>query len=161
MDYYDLRQVALVGATAYVAYALYQRRTRSSVKDIPGPPNPSWIHGKVVTLSLCPSYLAQSRRTLLVLGDSRCKCPRKAHPREIWKCGSLEWTVWGILPVISDPRNADRIFVQEDRLWVADPKAINHILRNSCTVYRKPTKEREFIAMVLDRGLSWADGNVV
>ena len=57
MDYYDLRQVALVGLVAYVVYALYQRRTRSSVKDIPGPPNPSWIHGKVGSRVSSPSLL--------------------------------------------------------------------------------------------------------
>ena len=52
-------------------------------------------------------------------------------------------------------------FMQEDRLWVADPKAINHILKNSCTVYRKPDSIRELSAMILDRGLAWAEGSVV
>jgi len=47
---------------------------------------------------------------------------------------------------------------QEERLWIADPKAINHILRNSGTVYRKGDSMRELTALVLDRGLSWADG---
>ena len=54
MDYYDLRQAALAAATASVIYALYQRYNRPSVKDIPGPPNPSWVHGRPRDLvSLC------------------------------------------------------------------------------------------------------------
>jgi len=47
---------------------------------------------------------------------------------------------------------------QEERLWVADPKAINHIFRNSGTLYKKTDRVREAIALVLDPGLSWADG---
>ena len=59
------------------------------------------------------------------------------------------------------PRTLTAFFAQEERLWFADPKAINHILRNSCTVYRKQVVEREFLAVLFDRGLSWADGSVV
>jgi cytochrome P450 len=44
-------------------------------------------------------------------------------------------------------------------VWVADPKAINHILKNSTTTYRKLENVREMIAFILDRGLAWADGN--
>jgi cytochrome P450 len=43
-------------------------------------------------------------------------------------------------------------------LWVADPKAISHILKNTVTRYGKPSATRELIALVIDRGLSWADG---
>lgn len=44
-------------------------------------------------------------------------------------------------------------------MWVADPKAINHILKNSTTTYRKLDNIREMIAFILDRGLAWADGD--
>jgi len=47
---------------------------------------------------------------------------------------------------------------QEERLWIADSKAINHILRNSGTLYRKMDGLREITALILDRGLAWADG---
>jgi hypothetical protein len=50
---------------------------------------------------------------------------------------------------------------QEERLWVADPKAINHILKNSTTVYMKLENIRELAALILDRGLAWADGKAV
>lgn len=49
---------------------------------------------------------------------------------------------------------------QEERLWIADPKAINHVLKNSTTLYRKPDNLRELISLTLDHGLAWADGNV-
>ena len=52
-------------------------------------------------------------------------------------------------------------FTQQDRLWVADPRAINHILRNSRTAYKKPDSIREMSAIFVDRGVSSADGNVV
>ena len=48
---------------------------------------------------------------------------------------------------------------QEKRLWIADPKAMNHILKNSVTLYRKPNSMREFAALILDCGLAWAEGN--
>jgi len=46
MDYHDLWQAASAVVTASVIYALYRRYNRPSLKDIPGPPNPSWIHGR-------------------------------------------------------------------------------------------------------------------
>jgi hypothetical protein len=52
MDYYDLQQTAVAVATASVIYALYRRYNRPSIKDIPGPPNPSWVHGRLEDLSL-------------------------------------------------------------------------------------------------------------
>ena len=63
--------------------------------------------------------------------------------------------------VTLDLRDFHCILRQEDRLWVADPKAINHVLKNSCTVYRKLEGTREIQAMVFDRGLTWADGNII
>jgi len=40
---------------------------------------------------------------------------------------------------------------QEDRLWVADPKAINHILQKSGYLYEKSSNVREQVALVTDR----------
>ena len=47
MDYYDLQQTVAAVATASVIYALYRRYDRPSLRDIPGPPNPSWVYGKL------------------------------------------------------------------------------------------------------------------
>lgn len=49
---------------------------------------------------------------------------------------------------------------QEDRLWIADPKAINHIFKNSSALYRKLDSTRAMTELIIDRGLAWAEGNV-
>jgi hypothetical protein len=49
--------------------------------------------------------------------------------------------------------------MQEERLWVADPKAIHRIFQGTSYLYQKPTADRVLLAMVLDRGLSWSEGN--
>lgn len=48
--------------------------------------------------------------------------------------------------------------LQEDRLWVADPKGLHHILALSGYLYEKPYVYRERHAVTLDRGLFWAAG---
>lgn len=48
---------------------------------------------------------------------------------------------------------------QEERLWIADPKAINHILKDPATRYKKLNSNREMAALILDRGLAWAEGD--
>ena len=45
-------------------------------------------------------------------------------------------------------------------MWIADPKAISHILKNS-DLYKMSNSVRELIALVTDRGLLWADGNAL
>jgi len=47
MGYHDLWQAASAVVAASVVYALYRGYNRPSVKDIPGPPNPSWVHGRI------------------------------------------------------------------------------------------------------------------
>ena len=49
--------------------------------------------------------------------------------------------------------------VQENRLWVADPKAINHIMQKSGYFYTKPNDAREQIALLADRrGIGSVEG---
>ena len=48
--------------------------------------------------------------------------------------------------------------MQEDRLWIADPKAINHILQKSGYLYPKPNLVREGSALVAGHGIVWAEG---
>jgi len=50
------------------------------------------------------------------------------------------------------------VCVQEDRLWTADPKALNHILQKSGYLYVKPRSAQERTALVAGRGISWAQG---
>lgn len=48
--------------------------------------------------------------------------------------------------------------IKEDRLWIADPKALHHILQATSYLYVKPSIRRETASLVADRGLLWADG---
>jgi len=50
--------------------------------------------------------------------------------------------------------------VQEDRLWVADPKAINHILQKSGYLYAKPSDIQEQAALFNDRGIGSVEGEL-
>ena len=50
------------------------------------------------------------------------------------------------------------VWVQEDCLWIADPKAINHILQKTGYLYAKSSDVRELTALVGDRGIAWAEG---
>ena len=48
--------------------------------------------------------------------------------------------------------------VQEDRLWTADPRALNHILQKSGYLYVKPRSARERTALVAGHGISSSQG---
>ena len=48
--------------------------------------------------------------------------------------------------------------MQEDRLWIADPAALNHIFHKSGYVYSKPGNIRERSALFTGQGLVWANG---
>ena len=51
--------------------------------------------------------------------------------------------------------------VQENRLWIADPKAINHIMQKSGYFYTKPSDAREQIALLADRrGIGTVEGGL-
>ncbi|KNZ71834.1 Cytochrome P450 3A4 [Termitomyces sp. J132] len=47
----------------------------------------------------------------------------------------------------------------EDRLLVADPKALQYIYRTAGTKWRKPEIRREFGRIYLGRGIAWAQGD--
>ena len=52
------------------------------------------------------------------------------------------------------------VCVQEDCLWVADPKALNHILHKSGYSYAKPGNINEVMALLGDRGVASVDGEL-
>jgi len=45
-------------------------------------------------------------------------------------------------------------------LWIADPKAINHILQKSGYLYAKTTNAREGITLLTGPGIFWAEGKL-
>jgi hypothetical protein len=49
--------------------------------------------------------------------------------------------------------------IQEERLWVADPKAIHRILQGPSYLYETPYTKRVLMATIMDRGLPSTEGN--
>jgi len=47
---------------------------------------------------------------------------------------------------------------QEERLWIADPKAIHRILQGSSYLYGKVNIRKELGVTLLGKGLAWAEG---
>ena len=43
-------------------------------------------------------------------------------------------------------------------MWVADPKAVHHILQGSCDLYEKPSVIKEIVAAVIGRGVGGVEG---
>ena len=92
---------------------------------------------------------------------------REEVPREFRERRSLEWSPGRTSHLLRNSRLchvsellAETIGtrVQEDRLWIADPKAINHILQKSGYLYAKPNHVREGSALTSGRGIIWAEG---
>ena len=50
--------------------------------------------------------------------------------------------------------------MQEDRLWIADPKATNHILQKSGYLYARPSELRERSELLTGRSILWVDGDL-
>lgn len=51
--------------------------------------------------------------------------------------------------------------MQGDRLWIADPKAIDHILQKSSYLYKKPANVRVQLVLLADRnGIATPEGGL-
>ena len=48
----------------------------------------------------------------------------------------------------------------EERLWIADPKAINPIFQGATRLYEKPHFIREQVSILLDWGLTAVEGKL-
>jgi hypothetical protein len=93
MEYFDLQQIVVAVATAAVVYALYRRYNRPSIRDIPGPPNPSWVHGKLGDL-LVPLFvlLIVISKDIYGIGRTRRQVPLKStswRTTELWLVGMV------------------------------------------------------------------------
>ena len=45
-------------------------------------------------------------------------------------------------------------------MFIADPKAIHHILQGTSYLYEKPRLTRELLELVIDRGLASVEGTL-
>ena len=160
MDF-QLATLVLSGAVA-VTYIWYARCRASSIGDVPGPKNPSWMYGISRSSRSQRRYLMFWNRSSMLVEERRGGCSREEHLGRIRNYSSLEWDTWG--SYLSWDRaqfepNADAV-IQEQRLWVADPKAIHHILQGSSHLYEKTPVIKELLAMVTDRGIATVEGEL-
>ena len=81
--------------------------------------------------------MERSLRSVYPLPSNRCRC-----------------LVFGIFT------ESMGLSAQEDRLWIADPKAINHILQKPGHLYAKPDDGRERAALLAGQGILWAEGRL-
>ena len=82
--------------------------------------------------------------------------PSSANGMAMSSASKLPWG-YGVSPVHSYLM-INLTTEQEDVLWIADHKAIKHILHKSGYDYPKPPGDKPLRAMVTDEGLAWADG---
>ena len=157
----DLQQATLAVCATVGAYALYKRYRASTISDIPGPKNPSWRYGI----------------QLFVPVNSQCRLTDSGTGHAWWwqreEAGAVDKMIleeygtvarWnGSLGVHYFPgvwlwyTHVDAT-VQEERLWIADPKAIHHILHSPDSLYVKPSVHMEKNAMLTDRGVAAVEG---
>jgi len=97
----------------------------------------------------------------MVLATRRDGGCRETPSRRTRNHSSLERGAWGALFSLSGVvgLRTDAV-TQEERLWIADPKAIHHILQGSSDLYQRPESERELLAAIMDKGLSWSAGEL-
>ena len=104
----------------------------------------------------------------MVSPERRSRGSREEVPRKFRDHRSLERSFWGgprfrrthASAPYSDSYLNIGVLVQEDRLWIADPKALNHILQKSGYLYAKPNNVQERTALLTDRGIIWAEGEL-
>ncbi|KAG6382153.1 hypothetical protein JVT61DRAFT_798 [Boletus reticuloceps] len=133
---------AVVGLAALIlVYALFKRPTRPSLSMIRGPPSPSFVFGRVLFHAWPPStYLRHCTGNLLELLQR--------------PVGEAEFS-WQ-----SQYGNVVRFksVFGEDRLLIADPKALRKIMNISTDSYPKLPNYRVLGRMITGKGIIWADG---
>ena len=160
----DSQQAALAICGATVAYALYQRYRNSAIRDVPGPESPSWIHG-ISRSHACRMTLPHVYSGTGHLWFWQCEEASVVEKRLLEEYGGVaRWNgLLGVYFSFGGRAQLDPypdVVTQEERLWIADPKAIHHIFQYSGDLYGRLDSFREQVAIVLDRGLFWAEGEL-
>ena len=162
---------ALATGAAALVYIIRRRRRLSMIRDVPGPMNPSWIFGTSHGVTLIP-FTSSSRSAEFenlqghqwYLQAEEAGGTEKRFREDFGNV--VHWngplgvhlTSHHIYPVFELLVEMIGMCVQEDRLWIADPKAINHILQKSGYLYAKPSNARERIALLGDGGVASVEG---
>jgi len=170
---------ALATCVAVFTYVFLRRRRKfSAIRDVPGPVNPSWIfgtspEGQHDPFRVYPRVDNTERENLqghqwYILVEPA----GGAEKRFLEDFGNVvhfngPFQARFLLPGTRQPvalkslTEAIGTCTQEDRLWIADPKAINHILQKSGYLYEKPAYLREGKALLTGRGIMWAHGELL
>ncbi|KAH9847038.1 cytochrome P450 [Lenzites betulinus] len=114
--------LGIVGAAIWKAWPLLPRCTPTALRNLPGPPNPSWFYGNM----------------------KHIQAKDNSVPQERWLAE------YG-------PHIVYKGFLNEDRLFTLDARALNHILTHSAD-YRKPEVARRNLAKVLGEGILFTEG---
>jgi len=155
-------------AIVFACVLLRRRRSLSTIRDLPGPVNPSWIFGMSqgtnwVDIAECETFKGTSgisrpeKPGLRIRGSSRSSGTSFVGTVRLGYVSSS--SIKRRCLVFSLLTEMTGACAQEDRLWIADPKAINHILQKSGYLYAKPSNNREQVALLADRnGIASAEG---
>ena len=99
--------------------------------------------------------------------DRRSWRIREEVPREFREHRPLEWSFRGTssfyrihssVLCLESLIGTIGVCVQEDCLWIADPRALNHILHKSGYLYEKPSNTQEQTALFADRSVISVEG---
>ncbi|KAI0822361.1 cytochrome P450 [Trametes gibbosa] len=114
--------LGFVGAVVWKAWPLLPRWTPTALRNLPGPPNPSWFYGNMQEIQAADNSV----------------------PQERWVAN------YG-------PHILYKGFLNDDRLFTLDTRALNHILTHSLD-YQKPEVSRRNLAKVLGEGVLFTEG---
>ncbi|KAI0634036.1 cytochrome P450 [Trametes polyzona] len=117
-----LSVIALLGAALWKAWPLLPRWTPTALKNLPGPPSPSWFYGNMEEIQAEDNSVPQERWVAQYGNNIKYKS-----------------------------------FLNNDRLFTMDTRALNHILTHSAD-YQKPEAERRNLAKILGEGVIFTEG---
>lgn len=130
--------LGLTGVVLWKAWPLLPRWTATALRNLPGPPSPSWFYGNFQETNAEERSIVQERWIA------------KYGPNLVYK---------NFLNVRSTPNacgdgdvlTSTHLRAQNDRLYTIDTRALNHILTRSVD-YQKPIVARRNLAKVLGEG---------
>lgn len=128
----------LIGVVLWKAWPLLPRWTATALRNLPGPPSPSWFYGNFQEINAEERSVVQERWIA------------KYGPNIVYK------NFLNVRSTLKACRGGDVLTLthghaQNDRLYTIDTRALNHILTHSVD-YQKPIVARRNLAKVLGEG---------
>jgi hypothetical protein len=156
------------------AIIVYRRNKRISVSHIPGPGSESFVLGEYSACRGANFVLIDLRQFTRNISKSSW-CPRFQVSANLWRCRAHQRTVWSMANYLTWRETFIIRYIQEDRLLISDPKALQYIFHTSGTYeslsitilmcmhftgygFLKWPERTEISRILMGRGLLWADG---